>query len=64
MLLENISPIGIMYVIIKNNNNGATSRKALILFFFSACLRLSSKGIPSVVKIFPVSELIKKGRLK
>jgi hypothetical protein len=43
-----------------NNNNGATSKKALILFFFSAFLRLTSKGIPSVVKICFVSELINK----
>ena len=33
MLLENMSPIGIMYVIIKNNNNGATNKKALILYY-------------------------------
>ena len=38
-------------VIIKKNNKGATSKKALILFFLSAFLRLTSKGIPSVVKI-------------
>ena len=38
---------------------------ALILFFFSAFLRLTSKGIPSVVKICFVSELInKKGGYK
>ena len=44
----------------KNKSNGATSRNALILFFFSAFFRLTSKGIPSVVKICFVSELIKK----
>ena len=59
-LLISISPIGNTYVIIMNNNNGATSKKALILFFFSAFLRLTSKGIPSVVKICFVSELINK----
>ena len=49
----------------KKNNKGATSKKALILFFFSAFLRLTSKGIPSVVKICFVSELInKKGGYK
>ena len=47
-------------LIIKNNNKGATSRKALILFFLSAFFKLTSKGIPSVVKICFVSELIKK----
>ena len=52
-------------VIIKKNNKGATSKKALILFFLSAFLRLTSKGIPSVVKICFVSELInKKGGYK
>ena len=51
--------------IIKKNNKGATSKKALILFFLSAFLRLTSKGIPSVVKICFVSELInKKGGYK
>ena len=51
--------------IIKNNNKGATSKKALILFFLSAFFRLISKGIPSVVKICFVSELInKKGGYK
>ena len=42
------------------SSNGATRRKALILFFFSAFFRLTSKGIPSVVKIFCVSLLINK----
>ena len=38
---------------------------APLLFFFSAFLRLTSKGIPSVVKICFVSELInKKGGYK
>ena len=45
---------------IKNKSNGATRRKALILFFFSAFFKLTSKGIPSVVNICFVSELIKK----
>ena len=63
-LVKKLSPIGKIYVIIRNNNKGATNKKALILFFFSAFLRLSSKGIPSVVKILFVSLLInKKGRL-
>ena len=49
----------------KKNNKGATSKKALILFFLSAFFRLTSKGIPSVVKICFVSELInKKGGYK
>ena len=60
MLLLNISPIGKTYVIIKNKSNGATRRKALILFFFSAFFKLTSSGIPSVVNICFVSELIKK----
>ena len=60
MLLLNISPIGNTYVMIKNKSNGATRRNALILFFFSAFFKLTSKGIPSVVNICFVSELIKK----
>ena len=48
----------------KNNNKGATRRKALILFFRSAFFKLTSSGIPSVVKICFDSEHIKKiGRL-
>jgi hypothetical protein len=47
-------------VIIKNNNKGATSKKALILFLRSDLFKLTSRGIPSVVKIFCVSELINK----
>ena len=47
-------------VITKNKSNGATRRNAFILFFFSAFFKLTSKGIPSVVKICFVSELIKK----
>ena len=59
-----MSPIGKIYVISKKSNKGATKRNALILFFLSAFLRLTSRGMPSVVKIFPVSLLInKKGRL-
>jgi hypothetical protein len=55
-----MSPMGNTYVISKNSNSGATSKKALILFFLSAFLRLTSRGIPSVVKILFVSELINK----
>jgi hypothetical protein len=44
----------------KNNSSGATSKKALILFFLSAFFKLTSRGIPSVVKILFVSELINK----
>jgi hypothetical protein len=52
-------------VIIKNSSKGATSKKALILFLRSDLFRLTSKGIPSVVKILFVSELInKKGGYK
>jgi hypothetical protein len=43
-----------------NSNKGATSKKALILFFFSAFFKLTSKGVPSVVKICLFSELINK----
>ena len=42
------------------NKRGATKRKALILFFLSAFLRLTSKGMPSEVKICFASELINK----
>ena len=44
----------------KNNSKGATSKKALILFLRSAFFKLTSKGIPSVVKILFVSELLNK----
>jgi hypothetical protein len=50
---------------IKNKSNGATSKNAFNLFFLSAFFKLTSKGIPSAVKIFCVSELInKKGGYK
>ena len=49
----------------KKNKIKAFLLVAPLLFFFSAFLRLTSKGIPSVVKICFVSELInKKGGYK
>ena len=53
-LLNNISPIGNTYVIIRNKNKGPTSIKAFSLFFFSAFFKLISKGIPSDDNIFSV----------
>jgi hypothetical protein len=47
-----MSPIGNMYVIIRNKNNGPTSIKAFSLFFLSAFFRLISRGIPSDDNIF------------
>ena len=49
----------------KKNKIKAFLLVAPLLFFFSAFFRLTSKGIPSVVKICFVSELInKKGGYK
>jgi putative spermidine/putrescine transport system ATP-binding protein len=59
-LRKSISPIGNTYVMKIKNKRGATRRKALILFFLSAFLRLTSRGIPSEVRICFASELINK----
>ena len=48
-----------------NNKRGKTNKKALILFFLSVFLKLTLRGIPSVVRICSAVEILtsnKKGR--